>query len=151
MKDQSAIRQNTISAIGAGEYRSKALEAIKTANDDQPVTFSNLVVQYDAEANGIMITFDLQANNENDEIWSVSPMVMTDSQPVYAISQIMMGGNDGYIPFGASLSFRNNTMFPVTDAIKGQTVQVGIAGFIWSEDNPWGLFSSETINLQIPA
>lgn len=149
MENQS-IQKNLLSQISAGEYRDKALQALK-AQDDQPVIFSNLTVQYMADSDSIAITFDLKAIDPKTEIWSVSPMVMTDAIPLYAISQLSMAGPDGFVPFGTSLTFRNTTLFPVSDAIRGQTVQVGVAGFIWSEETPWGLFSSKTINLDIPA
>lgn len=149
MENQS-IQKNHLSNIAAGEYRSKMVQAFK-AQDDQSVIFSNLAVEYMADSQSIAITFDLRAINPQNEIWSVSPMVMTDAIPLYAISQLSMAGPDGFVPFGTSLVFRNTTLFPVSDAIKGQTVQVGVAGFIWSEETPWGLFSSKTINLNIPS
>lgn len=152
MKNQSSVPQKSVSGISAGEFRSKAVEALK-AQDDQLVTFTNLVVEYQADSNAIAISFDLKANDPANEIWSVSPVVMSDAIPstLYAISQLSMGGSDGTVPFGTSLMFRGSSFFPVSDVIKGQTVQVGIAGFIWTEENPWGLFSSQTINLDIPA
>lgn len=144
---QASLRQMT-----AGEFREHTLKAIKT-QDDSSVTFSNLVVEYQADSDSIVVSFDLKANSTDTEIWSVSPMVMSDALPsgLYAISQLSMGGSDGMVPFGASLMFRNSSFFPVNDAIRGTTVQVGVAGFIWSEESPWGLFSSQTINVAIPA